>query len=199
MKFNQYLITEKASKNTIVVDIQPMYEKWINFKMYDFIDFLNTQTKDILYFYNGPETVGEDSQRDLEYWLLENGLDKDKFGNIEFVDKGYGFFRNMMDEGIEASVIIKMVRHMFQVKKYDSRDIEEDEWLSVLGEDTYEEVEGILNGGDMINIPDIDIRTLKKYSGGYIVGGGKNECLAEVQLLMSAFNFKAKEVRRYVY
>ncbi len=197
MKFNQYLITERGSKNTIVVDIQPMYEKWFSFDMVDFTDFLNTQTKDILYFYNGPDTVGDDSEYDMKDWLLAWGLEEDKLNNIEFVDKGYAFFRSLMDEGVDTSIIIKMVRYMFQKRVYDSRDIEE-EWGEMLGDD-YGEVESILTGGDMISIPDIDIRTLKKFSGGYIVGGGKKECLAEVQILMSAFNIRAKEVRRYVY
>jgi len=53
--------------------------------------------------------------------------------------------------------------------------------------------------GDNINIPDIPINKLRKFSGSYIVGGGKNECLKEVQIFMSVFNIRAKEVREFIY
>ena len=52
---------------------------------------------------------------------------------------------------------------------------------------------------DSIYIPDIPINKLRKFSGGYIVGGGKNECLKETQLFMSVFNIKATEVRKFIY
>jgi hypothetical protein len=40
---------------------------------------------------------------------------------------------------------------------------------------------------------------LNKLSGSYIVGGGRNECLREVELLMNAFNFKYKRIDSMVY
>jgi len=197
MKFEQYLI-EKASKNTIVVDVQPMYENWIRFDIEEFTEFLNEQTNSVLYFFNGPDTVGDDTEDEIKYWLIENGLDEYKLRDITFVDKGYAFFRNLMDSGVGEHTIIKMIRYMFKKKVWDSRDIEDDEWEDVLNID-FKFVEDMLQYGDNINIPDIDIRTLRKHSGGYIVGGGKEECLKEVQILMSAFNIKAKEVKKFIY
>ena len=87
---------------------------------------------------------------------------------------------------------------MFKEKVWDSREIEDEDWKKLLGDD-YDDVEYILNGGDMMNIPDIDVRTLRKFSGSYIIGGGRDEYLAEVQLLMSAFNIRATEIKRYIY
>ena len=197
MKLEQY-ITEKASKNVIVVDIQPMYSNYQGFKTWEFTEFLNSQAKDILYFYNGPDTVGSDSERDIRYWLMENELEESVLNRITFVDKGYGFFRCLMDEGVDNNIIIKMIRYMFKKKKYDSRDIDEMEWRKELGED-YDDVEYLITGGDMIYVPDIDIRTLRKFSGAYIMGGGRNECFNEVKLLMSAFNVRATEVKRFIY
>ena len=52
---------------------------------------------------------------------------------------------------------------------------------------------------DTIYLPDIPLNILKKWSGSYIVGGGKNECLKEVQQLMSVFNIRAKEVKEFIY
>jgi hypothetical protein len=43
------------------------------------------------------------------------------------------------------------------------------------------------------------IAELRRFSGAYIVGGGRKECLREVELLMSAFNIKAKRIDSLVY
>jgi len=198
MKLERYL-TERASKNCIVVDIQPMYQKSFNFKLFEFVDFLENNTRDVLYYFNGPDTVGDDSKMDIMYWLIEEGLSEEKINDITFFDKGYAFFRSFMDQGIPESTIIKMVRYMYKKREWDSRDIEKEEWQKILGKEYTDEVEYLLDIGDMIYAPDINISQLRKHSGGYICGGGKRECLAEVKLLMSAFNFKSTEVKRFIY
>ncbi|MFW6046282.1 MAG: hypothetical protein ACOCP4_00565 [Candidatus Woesearchaeota archaeon] len=52
---------------------------------------------------------------------------------------------------------------------------------------------------DMISIPDIPLNILKKFSKSYLVGGGRDECLEEIQILMNAFNIKYTTVRKYIY
>lgn len=198
LSFKNYLL-EKYTRNVIVVDIQPTYEKHHseNFKTWEFCEFLN-QSRNILYFYNGQNTVGEDSEEDVKQWLIENELNEDKLDDIEFYDKGYGFFRSYMDQNISENVIIKMIRIMFQKKAWDSRDIEIDEWEELLGTD-FEEVRELIESEEMIYIPDISVSKLKEFNGSFIVGGGKNECLKEVQLLMSAFNIKTKMFSNFIY
>ena len=61
MKFFNFL-NEKVTKNVIVVDVQPAYEKWINFDIEEFTNFLLEQ-RDILYFYNG-ESMGFDDSKE---------------------------------------------------------------------------------------------------------------------------------------
>ena len=187
LSFKKYLL-EKYTRNVIVVDIQPMYEEYHSkkFKTLKFCEFLNN-SRNILYFYNGQNTVGEDTEEDLKYWLIDNELNEDKLNDIEFYDKGYGFFRSYMDQGISENIIIKMIRIMFQKKVWDSRDIEVDEWEELL-EDVCEDVRDLIESEELFNIPDINVGKFKEYDGSYIVGGGKNECLKEVQLIMSAFN-----------
>jgi hypothetical protein len=50
-----------------------------------------------------------------------------------------------------------------------------------------------------IIVVDMPLNVLKSFSGSYLVGGGKNECLKEVEILMSAFNIKSKKVRNFIY
>ncbi len=199
MKTYKEYLTEKYTKNLIVVDIQPMYENYFRniIDMDGFIDLVNNSRK-VLYFYNGINTVGEDDENELKFWLYDNGITEEKLEKIIFYDKGYGFFRSFMDDGIENKTIIKMIRILFDKKIHDSRDIELDEWEELLGND-FSEVEHLLKFDESFNIPDINIAQLKEFSNGYIVGGGKYECLKEVQLLMSAFNIKAKEISSFIY
>ena len=52
---------------------------------------------------------------------------------------------------------------------------------------------------DAISVNWTSIAQLRRFNGAYLVGGGRNECLQEVELLMSAFNVKYKRIDRLVY
>jgi len=104
MKFYNFL-NEKRKRSIIVVDIQPMYKNFFDFNIEDFVKFL-LENGNILYFYNGPDTVEEDSKIDIINFLIENlehsyyeygEIDKDLYYKLsnetKWVDKGYGFFR----------------------------------------------------------------------------------------------------------
>ena len=40
---------------------------------------------------------------------------------------------------------------------------------------------------------------LKRFNNSYIVGGSRNQCLREVELLMNAFNIRYKRIDSMVY
>lgn len=188
--------------NLIVVDIQPAYSNSIRFKN-EFFSYLKnavSKNKKIIYFYNG-ESLGFDDNPDLIIqWLIEDEYSDDEDmeslysslkRNIIWFDKGYGFFRAWMDEGVEDSVIIKVIRYMVSKRINDSRDIEE-------------EVLEYLTGGnypqhDPLYMPDISLGTLKQFAGSYMCGGGENECLKEVRILMNAFNINYTLLSRFIY
>ena len=52
---------------------------------------------------------------------------------------------------------------------------------------------------DPISINWTSIAQLKRFSGSYIVGGNRNECLREVELLMNSFNIKYKRIDSLVF
>ena len=52
---------------------------------------------------------------------------------------------------------------------------------------------------DPMTIRWTSVAQLKKFNGAYIVGGGRNECLREVELLMNAFNIRYKRIDSMVY
>lgn len=190
-KFYKYL-NEKKSNNVISVDIQPMYENFINFNLGNFFEWLSKQKK-VLYLYNGPETVGVDREEEIMDWMLDYDFPEEKFDDIYFYDKGYGFFRSWMDMEIDNDKLQKVIRYMVNNRIWDSRDIPREEAEKILDDDMS------FYDSDMISIPDIPLNILKKFSKSYLVGGGRDECLEEIQILMNAFNIKYTTVRKYIY
>ena len=194
MKFKNY-ITEKRKNNVIVVDIQPIYKSNIKFDIDNFVEFINSQGN-ILYLFNGPDTVGGDSKEDIYEWLWHHNITK-SIREIKWVDKGYAFFRSWMDSGIDDRMIKKALRLMLQKKVHDSRDIDDDVWAKELPE-LWKHVTSSFD--DPIWFPpEIRIDKLKKWSGSYICGGGIHECLREILILLSAFNIKVKVVKEFTY
>ena len=200
MKVNEILL-EATNKKVILVDFQPEYESAYDYKnaFHNAINFLNkNKPKDILIFFNGPELGFDETPETILMYYIENGLDEEVGQNITFRDKSYGFFRAWMDLGIDDNTIIKIIRYMVMNRIYDSRDIDEETFIEILGENTYNEYKDIIESDPLI-IPDVAINELKRFSCALIGGGGKDECLREIQLLMNAFNIKYKIVRDWLY
>jgi hypothetical protein len=203
MKFQEFykLLFETKTTPIIVVDVQPSYANTapdIRRKCKKVIKFLNQQQGKILMFVNAEDTgLTEDTIDEIKYWYEENGFDD--WNRVEIVDKGYGYLRSWMDTGVKPSTIIKAIRIMYQNKINDSREIVDgyddtyahEKWTELLDDDYIPE--------DPISVNWISAKKLKEYNNCYIVGGGRNECLREVELLMNAFNIKYTRVNSLVY
>ena len=209
MKFNEHYFQERAgilSKNLIVVDVQPLYQDVIEkkFSIEEFGNFLKMAKRKVLYFYNGPETIGsEDSPEAIIEWLVENNpeLENLNWDNVEFYDKGYSFFRDWIDAGVSDNGMKQALRFMYMNKKYDSRDVSVEEWKQILPERDFRAVGPSLEDeGLTIWTPDISIGDLKNnWNNSLICGGARNECLAEILLLLSTFNIKYTLVDNLIY
>jgi hypothetical protein len=192
--FNNQIINEGANTPLIVVDLQPDYdgfgqENFMHTKK--FVEFIHKQ-KNIIWFFNGDDYTN-DNKKTIQHWLIEEfGIDEDVVENISFREKGYGFFREWMDAGIDPKVIIKIIRAMIVNRTNYSSDLD----LSLLLDE--EDFEEVSNLGDIV-IPDIAIGELKRLSGAYICGGAKSECFREITLLLNALNIKYKEVSEFIY
>lgn len=197
--FEPVFVTE-ASKNLplIVVDVQPAYESWIvrKFPPTYLAEFMNRHNGPILMFVNAEqEGMTEDTKNSIYYWWIDNGMDPDvwKRSNFTYYDKGFGYMRSWMDNGVPPKEIIKAIRYMFQERAWDSRDIDPKTWNRLLvpyWDDWMEDDPLIVNW--------VGIDLLRRHSG-YICGGARNECLREVTLMMNAFNIKYKMLERFVY
>ena len=196
--FYSHLISEGTlSSPTVVVDVQPSYNKFCGRIVDGLCDFLNSRKGPIHIFYNGESMGFDDNEQSITEYYMEHGLNEEATYNMKFIDKGYAFFRNWMDAGMDRSNLIKAIRFMVNNRINDSREVADEQWESVFGND-WEEVKDTVQG-DMINIPDVVISDLKKLSGCYLMGGAEHECLSEFRLLFEAFNINYKLIKDFTY
>lgn len=194
MKSFKQFITENSGEDLIIVDIQKAYAKNINFDIFAFSEYITSQPfRKKLYLYNGPELGFENYNIEVIDWLADH-IDYDEdiidsISKIKFVDKGYGFFRNLMDAGLDLDEIIKLIRYMYDNNITDSRDIEEE---------TYERLGIDDPGEDGIWIPEI-MYNLEDYNNIILCGGGETECLLEVELCLKALNKPYKKLKQFIY
>jgi len=219
MRANEFL-TEGKSMPVIVVDVQPEYANYGNNAAvcHNIVTFVVNQTGPVLFFANAENTgVSGDTIYDIKrYWEDEvyeySGEYDDPYQDPNFkepidwsrftlVDKGYGYLRSWHDQGVDDTVIVKAIRLMYQAKVNDSRqlfggedsDTYEQGMRDLLGDDY------LIGMGDTISVGWASVAQLKKFNGAYLVGGGRNECLWEVKVLMNAFNIRYKMIDSLVY
>lgn len=207
-RFNEWLL-EGRSYPCIVVDVQPEY-----CRMFDvcekIISFVSKQTGPVLMFVNAEDSgLTSDTIDSIKlYWEEvvtelsgdyedESPVNWDRF---EIVDKGYGYFRGWMDSGMDSRIIIATIRELYSQRKSDSRDLV---FPGNVKERTpiQSEIQGAMEemGDDPLIVNWTSVGQLRKFNGAYIMGGGRNECLREVELLMNAFNIKYKRIDSLVY
>lgn len=207
MRSTDFILIEGRNHPVICVDVQPEYcvdnricEKIINFVAV-------RQTGPVLMFVNAEDMglTGDTIASVREYWEdtvreITNNYDNEQpidWRRFQIVDKGYGYFRSWMDQGVSPAAIIRVIRAMYQHRISDSSEFEDidpmllptlvgtewDQWMYY----------------DSITVYWTSVAQLKRFGGAYIVGGGRNECLREVELLMNAFNIRYKRINSLVY
>ena len=101
---------EQGSKGSlVVVDIQPEYESGTPFDIGDMLRTAADSYSRVLFLYNGPE-LGMIAESGLKnFYFEELDYDAETFDELlsksEFFDKGYGFFRDVMDS--DLSILLK--------------------------------------------------------------------------------------------
>lgn len=190
-------------KTIICVDIQPEYNKFITFNIYQWVDYINESSYNnkIVFLYNGYDTLGMISLNDYKSWLFELGIDENVLDTAIFYDKGYAFFRYCMDNSIDENNIADLVRYMYNHDINNSREINSDMWDDYMNETnhTQQDVRDLLESADdMVNIPDL-MDFIKRYTNIILIGGGIHECLKEVEIALLALNKPFEIVRKYTY
>lgn len=204
---HRLICENKFQGKTIVnVDIQPEYKNYISFNLRNWVNFINQNgaLNDIVFLYNGADTLGMIDEISFKEWLIDLGVDEDVIYNSTFYDKGYAFFRYCMDSNIDERAISNLVKFMIKNNINDSRDITSDFWNEFINEykdDDYStgELRDLLeDAGDMINIPDL-MDFLEIYSNIVLLGGGINECLKEVEIALMSLDKNYNVLSEFTY
>jgi len=194
-------LSEQATANKLViVDIQPEYESNTPFDIGDMLKTAANNYQQVLFLFNGPE-MGMVDESDLKNFYLEK-LDYDDetfeelLGKSEFFDKGYGFFRDVMDSEIcfPRQDIIKIVKYMIDNNIRDIRDLEQDDIDTIGVNDLL--IDDLEDYGFWI--PELEA-ILPKWNGADIAGGAKHECLAEVEILGTAQGLNFNQINKFIY
>lgn len=203
------VITESASTNLLVVDVQPEYDVWCKAVLPGIRDLISRSKGELVLLYN--DFGGGDSAEDVYNYIgnldeLEYDEDDEpvltsllkRLQQAQYLQKEYGFLRPMMDMEVSARTIIQVLRLMYQNRVTDSRDLDYD----LLPIEAKHELES--NPFDWDNegifIQDwVPVSRLKQLSPFYIVGGGRDECLREIELICNAFNIRYKRIDSLIY
>jgi len=204
------LLNEKASRGRpiVCVDVQPAYSGMNDGDedgtFESAIRFVNDSRAPCLMFVNAEDQgLTGDTVADVQMYWEDSGFDPDNWNRVEVNDKGYGFLRAWMDIGIEDKYIISVIREMYKQRVYDSRMLfgsDEDkimEYLQPVADSINTEPNTLLD--DPLSVGWTAMDQLKRYNNCYLIGGGRNECLKEVALLMNAFNIKYKMINELIY
>ena len=201
MRFKE--LTEGKNTPSVVVDVQPAYTGGSYGAdpemVQELMQFLNGQHGPILAFVNAEDQgLTEDTLDEVKWMWEEYGFEN--WDNVTWYDKGFGYLREAMDMGIDDGITIKVIREMYQQRVSDSRDLFDGEYEEMLQfiesiGGTDEDLDIFLNG---IGVEWVSIKLLKEHAG-YIMGGAREQCLREVELLMSAFNIRHKRIEQFIY
>mgnify|MGYP001465566233 FL=1 len=193
---------DQGSKGSlVVVDIQPEYESNTPF---DIGDMLRTAAEDysrVLFLFNGEDTLGMVSESALKNFYFEKlDYDEEVFDELlsksEFFDKGYGFFRDVMDSSVcfDRTSIVKIVKYMIDKDIHDIRDLEEEDVDAIgVSELLFDDLEDY-----GFYLPELE-EVLPRWSGSDLAGGARNECMAEVEILGAAQGLSFNHVDQFIY
>lgn len=193
---------ESTNSKILSVDVQPEYHKngFNDNYLKNYVNFINKQENGIIFLYNGVETLGMVSEKDYIYWLFENGIDEQIIESSKFYDKGYAFFRYCIDSGIYEDDVVDLIKYMYINNITDSRDMKNnwDEFIEIHGHDHIRELMEF--SSDCINVPDLmDYLKTSNVNNCIVIGGGRNECLKEVEIALKALNFNYTAIENLIY
>lgn len=186
----------------IIVDVQPEYRGHVGFDVGEMLQNALENYSKILVLWNGPE-LSMSSRDDLigyyhQSFLEVGGTDEDFEALLDkcaFYDKGYGFFRDLMDHPcFDEDSIVDIVRYMLDKDVRDIRELTPEDVEAIGVSDLL--VEDLESYG--FYVPDLkDI--LPRWGGSDICGGSVDECLAEVEILARALGLRFKHLSGFTY
>jgi hypothetical protein len=181
-----------VSTGLIVVDVQPAYHAWCGTVVREVTKRINNTRKATTIVWVG-EGITRDSEDDVRAYLHEMGARPGKLDACSFIEKGFGYFRNYMDFGVARDTIIQLGAAMVRTNTLSSDQLD---IPSVLG-DTVDV--DLLPEAEAIHLPSFDDRSLRGFDAFETCGGGREECLAEFEMLLAMKGASFNRLPHLVY
>jgi len=180
----------------IVVDVQPAYQDACQDIIYDIIDKINNTEQPIIFFYVGKE-MDCDRKSDVIGYLLENGIEENRIDGIRFIEKDYGFIRTWMDAGVSHETIVKTIQYMKKNQINDTRDFDDIDWKNTVGNQYAKPV----YTEELFVMPNFNqkIFELSTVDNFELIGGGRYECLLEIDLYLQGLGKKTSITEQLCY
>lgn len=186
-------------KPLLIVDVQPAYRY--------FCDPLLPQLRAALYRKRPTDVliawVGQgltaDTEEDVYEYLSQGGLSPALLNRATFVEKDYGFLRAWMDHGVKDEVIVQALKRMRRHGVSDSHDLvskwdepQEPFDKEVLAAARFHH-DRIMDCGDFEPWP------LLRHSNYVTMGGGRDECLKELELWLQSHDIQCNRQEHLTY
>lgn len=205
--YTNHIMNEAAQRPTIVVDVQPTYDKYYN------DDYLlkiskhlrSKKSKKMIIFDLSGEV--QDTPESV-YQYLELNVDGSDITEYDFIPKSYGFFRQWMSTDRETRLPNEFVLYAATYLATREQDhFDEYEEVKYLFKDWFHQskysrsfaeyeqyfpdTQSTLKLYNYIEIPsEFNMEYLKQYNNCDLVGGAADQCLAEVSILLQAYGIK---------
>lgn len=187
----------------LVVDVQPAYHDYCSHVAKDVAKRINNTRKPTVIMWVG-EGLTTDTQSDVYAYLRQHGARPHKLNECRFVEKDYGFFRSWMDRGIAQEHIVKVGKALLQQRNshYEDLDLE-----AILGMSTQEVLEDAncswIAAGSLkaytLHRPMFDESWLHAMDQFDTCGGGRDECLSEMELFLSMHDKPFTRLEHLIY
>jgi len=178
----------------LVVDIQPSFSNAFGANLTRDVLAAMRQVKrgqPIVVLSVNEELSGDTREAIQEFWA-EQGMTPALARRVQFLEKDYAFFRGWMDIGESPDEIVETARKMRQLGINDSRQ---------MPAELLEEVApGACESCNPIFLPyDLESERVYQDHAWSICGGGRDECLREVELWMESAGIKYERLDHLTY
>ena len=179
--------------NTRIVDVQPAYQRWCDALLPALIAELSARPEHERFALLWVDELTGDTKADvLTYWS-EAGASDSLLERMTPVPKSYGFFRQWMDNGIPDEELLTVLRELRRAGLSDSRDLCA-EWM-----ETHAPCASDLTGPVYLP-PELEgLRFFEQVPLWHTCGGGRDECLREVELWLASKHVAFRRLDHLTY
>jgi hypothetical protein len=178
----------------LIIDVQPAYASAFGAGFTkEVLDRMRAVPQDqaLIIVSVNEDLSGDTPETIREFW--ENaGMDEELFERAIFLEKPYAFFRGWMDNGIHDDDIVAVAKELRRLRKYDSRD---------LGADAIAELSSAgAELADPLWLPyELEEEPRYRQDVWNICGGGRDECLKEMELWLDSCSIDYTRIEHLTY